>query len=222
MKIKQKHGINKPLYAAGATLLAATTLLGGCDNIIQYNGEEVIMTEDSTTESEIMLEGDVIEYTDESVDVSCSDCEFDLDQAGKELDEYCGSFPTSMRMDSSMCPEQNVLLDFTGDGHDDLITGFTYGSGLVRDTIVVYDATNKVFYQFNNQFDSYHLQSIEDGKMIVEETVYPDKKTMGTVMIEDGYLVFVADEGADETSESAVETSDETSDETSAEVTDEE
>ena len=218
MKIKQKHGINKPLYAAGATLLAATTLLGGCDNIIQYNGEEVIMIEESTTESEIMLEGDVIEYTDESVDVSCSDCEFDLDQAGKELDEYCGSFPTSMRMDSSMCPEQNVLLDFTGDGHDDLITGFTYGSGIVRDTIVVYDVINKNFITFYAQMDSYSLIEITDGKLIVQETVYPDKKTMGTVVIEDGYLVFVADEAVDETGESTAETSDETS----AEVTDEE
>ena len=221
MKIKQKHGINKPLYAAGATLLAATTLLGGCDNIIQYNGEEVIMTEESTTESEIMLEGDVIEYTDESVDVSCSDCEFDLDQAGKELDEYCGSFPTSMRIDSSMCPEQNVLLDFTGDGHDDLITGFTYGSGIVRDTIVVYDVINKNFITFYAQMDSYSLIEITDGKLIVQETVYPDKKTMGTVVIEDGYLVFVADEAADETGEEAANTS-ETSDETSAEATDEE
>ena len=221
MKIKQKHGINKPLYAAGATLLAATTLLGGCDNIIQYNGEEVIMTEESTTESEIMLEGDVIEYTDESVDVSCSDCEFDLDQAGKELDEYCGSFPTSMRIDSSMCPEQNVLLDFTGDGHDDLITGFTYGSGIVRDTIVVYDVINKNFITFYAQMDSYSLIEITDGKLIVQETVYPDKKTMGTVVIEDGDLVFVADEAADETGEEAANTS-ETSDETSAEATDEE
>ena len=57
-----------------------------------------------------------------------------------------------------------------------------------------------------------------DGKLIVQETVYPDKKTMGTVVIEDGYLVFVADEAADETGESTAETSDETSDE----VTDEE
>lgn len=216
MKIEQKHGINKPLYAAGATLLAATTLLGGCDNIIQYNGEEVIMTEESTTESEIMLEGDVIEYTDESVDVSCSDCEFDLDQAGKELDEYCGTFPTSMRMDSSMCPEQNVLLDFTGDGHDDLITGFTFGSGIVRDTIVVYDVINKNFITFYAQMDSYSLIEITDGKLIVQETVYPDTKTMGTVIIEDGYLVFVADEKADTT-----ETTDDSSGETQAESAEE-
>ena len=216
MKIEQKHGINKPLYAAGATILAATTLLGGCDNIIQYNGEEVIMTEESTTESEIMLEGDVIEYTDESVDVSCSDCEFDLDQAAKELDEYCGSFPTSMRMDSSMCPEQNVLLDFTGDGHDDLITGFTYGSGIVRNTIVVYDVINKNFITFYAQMDSYSLIEITDGKLIVQETVYPDTKTMGTVIIEDGHLVFVADE-----KEETIETSDESSEETRTESTEE-
>ena len=214
MKIEQKHGINKPLYAAGATLLAATTLLGGCDNIIKYNGEEVVMTEESTTTSEVMLDGDVIEYTDESsVDVSCNgDCGFDLEQACKELDGYCGKFPTAFRMDSSVYPDQNTLLDFTGDGHDDLVTSFTFGSGIVRDTIVVYDVTNKTFYSFNKQMDSYSLIEIKDGKLIVEETVYPDKKTKGTVTIEDGYLVFVADEKTD-TAESSVETQIEGTDE---------
>ena len=144
-----------------------------------------------------------------------------MNQAVKELQEYCGKFPAGGIPVTSDFDDQYKLLDVTGDGKDDIVTSFTYGSGLVRDTIVVYDATNKVFYQFNNQFDSYHLQSIEDGKMIVEETVYPDKKTMGTVVIEDGYLVFVADEAADETGEEAANTS-ETSEETSAEATDEE
>lgn len=218
MKIEQKHGINKPLYAAGATLLAATTLLGGCDNIIQYNGEEVVMTEESTTTSEVMLDGDVIEYTDESsVDVSCNgDCGFDLEQACKELDDYCGKFPTAFRMDSSVYPDQNTLLDFTGDGHDDLVTSFTFGSGIVRDTIVVYDVINKNFITFYAQMDSYSLIEITDGKLIVQETVYPDTKTMGTVIIEDGYLVFVADEKAD-----ATETNDDSSGETQAESAEE-
>ena len=168
------------------------------------------------TTDEVELDGDVIEYTDgSSVDVSCSgDCEFDMDQAIKELQEYCGKFPVGGIPVTSDFDDQYKLLDVTGDGKDDIVTSFTYGSGLVRDTIVVYDATNKVFYQFNNQFDSYHLQSIEDGKMIVEETVYPDKKTMGTVVIEDGYLVFVADETGEDTAD--------TSDESTSEVTEEE
>ena len=216
MKIEQKHGVNKPLYAAGAAVVAASMLLCGCNPfVVDYAGDEVMPTTD-----EVELDGDVIEYTDESsVNVSCSgDCDFDMDQAVKELQEYCGKFPAGGIPVTFDFDDRYKLLDVTGDGKDDIVTSFTYGSGLVRDTIVVYDATNKVFYQFNNQFDSYHLQSIEDGKMIVEETVYPNKKTMGMVVIEDGYLVFVADEAADETSESALETSDETS----AEVTDEE
>lgn len=216
MKIEQKHGVNKPLYAAGAAVVAASTLLCGCNPfVVDYAGDEVMPTTD-----EVELDGDVIEYTDESsVNVSCSgDCDFDMDQAVKKLQEYCGKFPAGGIQVTSDFDDRYKLLDVTGDGKDDIVTSFTYGSGLVRDTIVVYDATNKVFYQFNNQFDSYHLQSVEDGKMIVEETVYPNKKNMGTVVIEDGYLVFVADEAADETSESAMETSDETS----AEVTDEE
>ena len=211
MKIEQKHGVNKPLYTAGAAVVAASTLLCGCNPfVVDYAGDEVMPTTD-----EVELDGDVIEYTDESsVNVNCSgDCDFDMDQAVKELQEYCGKFPAGGILVTSDFDDRYKLLDVTGDGHDDLITGFTYGSGLVRDTIVVYDATNKVFYQFNNQFDSYHLHSIEDGKMIVEETVYPDKKTMGTVVIEDGYLVFVADEAVDETGESTAETSDEVTDE---------
>lgn len=196
MKIEQKHGSVKPVYAAGVSLLAAATLLGGCDNGLQYSGDMVVSTGDGTTTTtteEVMIDGDVIEFTD---DISCeSNCTdeygFDFEQAAKELDEYCGKFPTCLRMDSSQFPEQNILFDVTGDGTEDLVTSFTFGSGIVRNTIVVYDAINKQFYSFYAQYDSYSFCGIEDGRILAEETVYPDKKTKGTVEISDGWLVFV-------------------------------
>ena len=199
MKIEQKHGLSKPVYAAGVSLLAAAALLGGCDNGLQYSGDMVVSTNDGTTTTtteEVMIDGDVIEYTDDtSCESNCTDeCGYDLEQAVKELDEYCGKYPTCLRMDSSKFPEQNILFDATGDGTDDLVTSFTFGSGIVRNTIVVYDAVNKQFYSFYTQYDSYAFIGIEDGHMLAEETVYPDKKTKGTVEISDGHLVFVADD----------------------------
>lgn len=198
MKIEQKHGSGKPAYAAGVSLLAAATLLGGCDNIIQYNGDMVVATGDSTTTTteEVMIDGDVVEFTDDtSCESNCTDeYGFDLEQALLELDAFCGRFPTCLRLPSSEYPETYTLSDQTGDGHEDLVTWFTYGSGIVRDTVVVYDAFNKEFYMFYNQYDSYDYIGIEDGRILVEETIYPDKKTKGTVEISDGYLVFVPDE----------------------------
>lgn len=197
MKIEQKHGSGKPAYAAGVSLLAAATLLGGCDNIIQYNGDMVVATGDSTTTTteEVMIDGDVVEFTDDtSCESNCTDeYGFDLEQATKELDEYCRKFPTCFRMDPSQYPETNILFDATGDGTDDLVTHFTFGSGIVRNTIVVYDAKNKQFYSFYSQMDSYTFCGIEDGRILAEETVYPDKTTKGTVEISDGWLVFVPD-----------------------------
>ena len=50
MKIEQKHGSVKPVYAAGVSLLAAATLLGGCDNGLQYSGDMVVSTADGNND----------------------------------------------------------------------------------------------------------------------------------------------------------------------------
>lgn len=37
----------------------------------------------------------------------------------------------------------NYFYDFTGDGNDDIITSYMYGSGIVRHIIVLYDVANQ-------------------------------------------------------------------------------
>lgn len=128
---------------------------------------------------------------------SCSDAyyEYRLKKASRELDEYCSDFPTCLRMTSDKDPDNYTLFDLTGDGNDDLVTSFVYGSGIVRDTIVVYDATDKTFYQFYNQMDSYRIVEFEDDRIVVEAWIYSGGTELGTLGIEDGYLVFIPDDG---------------------------
>ena len=115
----------------------------------------------------------------------------DMEQAIKALDSYCAGHPVCIRMDSTDYPEQNYIYDFTGDGFDDVITGFQYGSGLVRDVIVVYDVANQVFYTLGDEKASYVIKSFDDGCLTVEEYVYPDKHYIGNVEFADNGLVFV-------------------------------
>ncbi|SCW65567.1 hypothetical protein SAMN02910456_02403 [Ruminococcaceae bacterium YRB3002] len=124
--------------------------------------------------------------------VSSAETTLDMEQAMKDLDKYCSGHPVCMRLDSDEYPEQNIIYDFTGDGYDDLVTGFQYGSGIVRVAVVLYDVANQVFYPVGNGYDSYKIVSFEDGILTVEEYVYPDQYTMGTVEFKDNEFVFVA------------------------------
>ena len=60
-------------------------------------------------------------------------------------------------------------------------------------TIVVYDATDKTFYQFYNQMDSYRIVEFEDDRIVVEAWIYSGGTELGTLGIEDGYPVFIPD-----------------------------
>ena len=90
------------------------------------------------------------------------------------------------------------LFDVTGDGCADLCECVTWGSGMVRTDLVVYDPLEKNLYvldgyNYNNLID--HVE--EDRIVIVMEGPYgynkPLTKTYGTVKTEDGRLVFVPD-----------------------------
>ena len=76
MKIEQKHGTKIPAYAAGAAMLAATTLLGGCTGILRTAGAAET-TADPETSEELVLDGEETictdDYIDESTDVTHSD-----------------------------------------------------------------------------------------------------------------------------------------------------
>ncbi len=124
---------------------------------------------------------------------SATETTLDMEQAVRELDEYCRGFPVCIRMDSVEHPEQNYIYDFTGDGYDDVITGFMYGSGLVRDVIVVYDVSNHVFYSLGDENFKYTIKSFDNGCLSVEEYAYPDSYSSGTVEFINNELVFVED-----------------------------
>jgi len=132
--------------------------------------------------------------TQSVTDESSTETSLDMDQALKDLDSYCSGHPVCIRLDSAQYPEQNIVYDFTDDGYDDLITGFTYGSGLVRNVIVVYDVANQVFYPIGDEYAHYKIESFEDGNLIVAEYLYPDfKRSKGTLELINNELVFVLD-----------------------------
>lgn len=91
-----------------------------------------------------------------------------------------------------------VYFDVTGDGNDDKCYGNMTGSGMVRVQCIVEDETNNVTYVLDGYDYSYHIEGVEDGRLVVTEKGpygYGDPlvETTGTVKIVDGRLVFVAD-----------------------------
>ena len=90
------------------------------------------------------------------------------------------------------------LFDITGDGSADLCTCVTWGSGMVRTDLVVYDALEKKLYVLDGYNYNYMIDHVEEDRIvIVMEGPYgynePLVKTFGTVKIEDSRLVFVPD-----------------------------
>ena len=91
-----------------------------------------------------------------------------------------------------------VYFDVTGDGNDDKCYGNMTGSGMVRVQCIVKDETNNVKYVLDGYDYSYHIEGVEDGRLVVTEKGpygYGDPlvETTGTVKIINDRLVFVAD-----------------------------
>jgi len=127
--------------------------------------------------------------------VNGSDIEttLDMEKAINDLDDYCAGHPVCIRLDSDEYPDHNIIYDFTGDGFDDIITCFTYGSGLVRDVIVVYDVAGQVFYTLGDEKASYRIKAFDDGLLTAEEYIYPDKYSVGKVYFSGNELSFGMD-----------------------------
>ena len=86
----------------------------------------------------------------------------DMEQAVRDLDEYCGLFPRSYRMSSEDLPDRNI----------------------------VYDVANQVFYKLGDPEASYSISSFEDGCLTAVEYIYPDTYYSGTVEFVNNELVF--------------------------------
>ena len=118
-----------------------------------------------------------------------------IDQAVIEMDQAIGErLPASARMSWY----KYELFDVTEDGCADLCTCVTWGSGMVRTDLIVYDPVSKELYVLDGYNYNYLIDRIEEDRIvIVMEGPYgyndPLTKTYGTVRVEDGKLVFIPD-----------------------------
>ena len=93
------------------------------------------------------------------------------------------------------------FFDVTGDGCTDLCTCVTWGSGMVRTDLLVYDPLNEELYVLDGYNYDYRIERVEDGRIvIVKEGPHgyndPVTKTYGTVKLENRQLIFEADSEA--------------------------
>ncbi len=126
----------------------------------------------------------------------------DLQDAMEKLYGGAGSkLPASARLASPVPDWARKLIrlfDVTGDGCVDLCTCVTWGSGMVRTDLVVYDPLSDETYILDGYNYDYLIDRVEEDRLvIVMEGPHgyndPITKTYGTVKVEDGRLVFTAD-----------------------------
>ena len=91
------------------------------------------------------------------------------------------------------------LFDVTGDGCVDLVTGRMFGSGMVRHEVVVMDPLSHEIYILDGYDYDYGVTDVTADRLTVEKSGpngynKPITKTLGTIKLEDGLLVFVPDE----------------------------
>ena len=124
----------------------------------------------------------------------------DMDEAVREMKQTIGaSIPASGRM-LYHDPEKPdyELFDVTGDGCADLCTCVTWGSGMVRTDLVVYDPAGKTLYILDGYDYDYLIDHVEEDRIVIAmkgPNGYnePIRTTFGTVKTEDSKLVFVPD-----------------------------
>ena len=114
------------------------------------------------------------------------------------LAAHGAQLPASVRSPSS----RYELFDVTEDGCVDLCTCVTWGSGMVRTDLIVYDPVNDVSYVLDGYSFDYLIDHVEEERLvIVKEGPHgygdPVTRTYGTVRLVENQLVFLADsEGA--------------------------
>lgn len=107
--------------------------------------------------------------------------------------------PPSARMSFAGPAQPDIaLFDITGDGSPELFTNETWGSGMVRTDLIVYDPVGENLYVLDGYNYDYLIDRVEKGRIvIVKEGPHgygdPVRKTYGTVKVENGKLVFIPD-----------------------------
>ena len=107
--------------------------------------------------------------------------------------------PPSARMSFAGLGQPDIALyDITGDGIPELFTNETWGSGMVRTDLIVYDPVKEKLYVLDGYNYDYLIDRVEKDRIVIVEDGphgYGDPviKTYGTVKAEDGKLVFIPD-----------------------------
>lgn len=91
-----------------------------------------------------------------------------------------------------------LWFDVTGDGCVDLCAGRMYGSGMVRVQMAVYDPLSRKRYILDGYNYNYLVDSVSEGRLVVVKNGphgygEPVTEVRGTVILDDGRLVFVSD-----------------------------
>ncbi len=122
----------------------------------------------------------------------------DLQEAIMKMKQAVGEqLPASARMSFTGPGQPEIALyDITGDGSPDLFTNDTWGSGMVRTDLIVYDPVGENLYVLDGYDYNYLIDKVEkDRIVIVEEGPHgygdPVTKTYGTVKLENGKIVFI-------------------------------
>ena len=128
--------------------------------------------------------------------------ESDLQEAVTEMRQAVNErLPASARMAFPDPARTDFdLFDITGDGTPELFTNITWGSGMVRTDLVVYDPVNKALYILDGYRYDYIIEYAEDDRIVIGKkgpNGYGDPVTvtLGTVKLENDQLVFEADPG---------------------------
>ena len=91
---------------------------------------------------------------------------------------------------------QQVTILF--DEYPELFTNVTWGSGMVRTDLVVYDPVSEALYVLDGYNYDYIIEYVEDNRIVIgKEGPHgygdPVTKTYGTVKLENGNLIFIPD-----------------------------
>ena len=124
-----------------------------------------------------------------------ADFGIDPEEAHRKMNQLIGErIPPSGRFGS----DRYELFDITGDGCPELFKCVTWGSGMVRTDLIVYDPVQEELYVLDGYNYDYLIDRVEEDRIVIIEkgpNGYNDPvtETYGTVKLENRKLVFIPD-----------------------------
>ena len=119
----------------------------------------------------------------------------DYDQAEIEFEDYIASLklPAYFGVSGAMEDGASLRFDVTGDGQYDLIRFPTYGSGMPRVSVALYDPVKHTGYLLDSYDFSYSLESCTEDELIIRKYEFADRDNFayGKLVIEDGELHWI-------------------------------